>query len=126
MTRLVVGLAVLVIISGCDRRCENSFVSQVLSPSQQSRAVLFTRSCGATTDNSVHLAILPADSVTHTGNVLVISIRDRGDDNAAVRGGGVRYYWSGNAELRVAYPSNSEVYVRSERVGNVVVRFESN
>ncbi len=66
----------LVLLSGCGPElCANAQVSEDVSPDRRYKAVTFRRDCGATTNYSVQVSIVPADKPlpNEAGNVFVAS-----------------------------------------------------
>jgi hypothetical protein len=59
--------------------CENEVVERVPSPDGSREVVVFTRNCGATTDFSTQISILPAGGVlpSRSGNTYIASHQTR-------------------------------------------------
>lgn len=51
--------------------CENSVLSEELSPDKSLKAVSFIRGCGATTSDSLNVSVIPINAQIDTGNVYV-------------------------------------------------------
>nr|WP_321271503.1 DUF5412 family protein [uncultured Tolumonas sp.] len=51
--------------------CENSVLSEELSPDKSLKAVSFIRGCGATTSDSLNVSVIPVNEQIDTGNVYV-------------------------------------------------------
>ena len=81
---LVVVLAVAGL--GCAPHCGNEILQEELRPGGPYRAVLFIRSCGATTGYSTHVSILGVKKLSSasTGNVLIIESGGPSDPMAKV------------------------------------------
>jgi L-rhamnose isomerase len=57
-----------------DCMCENSVLSEELSPDKSLKAVSFIRGCGATTSDSLNVSVIPRDEQVDTGNVYVAEV----------------------------------------------------
>lgn len=100
-------------------------VSESVSPNAEKKAVVFVRSCGATTGFSTHVSILDraAGLTNEPGNVLVVDDNHGAipiDTNHAL---GVRASWVADDALVIHYPSASRVFNRLSRFGSVGVSF---
>ncbi|WP_316674919.1 hypothetical protein [uncultured Tolumonas sp.] len=51
--------------------CENSVLSEELSPDKSLKAVSFIRGCGATTSDSLNVSVIPANEKIDIGNAYV-------------------------------------------------------
>ena len=89
--------AVLALLCGCGPDlCANAQVSEDVSPDPRFKAITFRRDCGATTNYSVQVSIVPADKSlpNETGNVFVASgeplvvVRWVADRHLSISGGG--------------------------------------
>lgn len=71
--QLLVAVAVLAAVAGCDVGCDDEVVSTVASPSHTTSAVVFNRNCGATTGFNTQVSIVQAGaSPSGAGNVLIL------------------------------------------------------
>jgi hypothetical protein len=130
---LVVVVAVCHVACGRMDMCGNEVISRVVSPGGAYQAVIFERDCGATTDFSTQVSVLPADApfreqpsfwcATSEGNVLVID----GDHGAAPAGPGggpeVTATWENEHRLVLSYHPRARVFRASPGVGTVVVQY---
>ena len=57
-----------------DGMCENSVLSEELSPDKSLKAVSFIRGCGATTSDSLNVSVIPRDEQVDTGNIYVAEV----------------------------------------------------
>ena len=71
---LLVVLLIGVSAAGCGEICSNEPATVVPSPNGKSKAVVFHRNCGATTDPNTQVSVLPAYSKLPNipGNALVL------------------------------------------------------
>jgi hypothetical protein len=120
---LFAGLAALLFV-GCSRLLEHTFdpcgnqVVQVIpSPDGKLKAVVFERDCGATTEFSTQVSILPAgDKLLNDGGNLFVA-----DDHGAAPsgpGGGPRVglAWTAKRQLLLRYDHSARVFKTENRV----------
>ncbi|MGN0921707.1 MAG: hypothetical protein ACI4NJ_08320 [Cellvibrio sp.] len=76
--------------------CENEVFKQTYSPNQELKAVIFQRSCGATTDFNTQVSLLVKNEAlpNDSGNVLVIE----GHPNDTL----LEINWLSNDELKIS------------------------
>jgi hypothetical protein len=109
-------LAMLVIaVSGCGDQCRNEPVTIVPSPSGASRAVVFHRNCGATTEINTQVAVLPrsAQQPNIPGNALILG----GDVPLRVR-------WESETALTVSGLGNARVFKQSVTAADIAITYE--
>jgi hypothetical protein len=105
--------------------CGDRELNRQPSPDAQHVVIVFERDCGATTDFSTQVSVLPVGTQlsNKAGNVLMI---DRNGE-AAPRGPGggpeVQFKWLGSDSLVVSYDRHARVFYQSRAVGNIVVLF---
>jgi hypothetical protein len=68
------GISIAFFFSGCSGSCDNQMLSSVTSPSGQLKAVVFSRTCGATTRFNTQVSIIKTEASLpdEGGNALVI------------------------------------------------------
>lgn len=96
---------------GCDL-CENETLSIVAAPNGRVNAVLFTRSCGATTGVGTHISVLPAGVTlpNQSGNTFVAD-SDHGRVPTGTKGElSVQIRWLSNSKLLIIYPEGSRLF----------------
>ena len=104
-----------------DDGCANSMLSESRSPDGRYKAVVFERSCGATTGFSTQVSILPIDATQPRsgGNALVVDT----DHGAAPigKGGGptVRVDWLSAHNLQLTYHPKARTYAAAGQVEEV-------
>jgi hypothetical protein len=77
---------------GCSDECENVIVQKLDSPDGKLRATVFSRNCGATTSESVHIYMGGIeDSIPDSGNVF------RGVHSAKAK-----VSWLGNSKILIS------------------------
>jgi hypothetical protein len=100
--------------------CGNEVISRVAAPGGRLEAIIFERDCGATTDFSTQVSVLPTNAeflerpsfwtATQQGNVLVVD----GDHGAAPAGQGggpsVQATWKDDHTLILGYHPKARVF----------------
>jgi hypothetical protein len=97
--------------------CENDRVHEFVSPDNNLKAVLFRRSCGATTPFSTHISVLnrwQSLSDADAGNVYVQDHSDEFPDAVSVR-------WEGSRKLIVERQVSADSF--TERTQFLVLPF---
>lgn len=111
---------------GCLDPCKNDSFKEFRSPSGKWKIMVFQRSCGATTDFSTQVSLLPSQSPPpkKAGNVLSID-SDHGriavDSNGLVD---VHVTFSGDSTVTLAYPVQARVFAAVTDRDGVAVRHE--
>ena len=103
-------------LAGCgEAGCGNRVIEDVPSPNGRQHVVVFVRDCGATTDFSTQVSVLPAgEAVSDGGNVFIVDA-DRGRAPRAAHGGpAVTTGWVSNDQLEIRYDQRVRVF-RQER-----------
>jgi hypothetical protein len=95
--------------------CGNTVIEEVASPSGSMKAVLFERSCGATTGFSSQLSVVDADA----------SLRNVGGNTFVAEGypEGYSLRWLDDSTLEVA-GVKGQVFKRESRVLGVEIRYQ--
>lgn len=112
--RIVVAFLAALALSGCGELCKNELVQTLRSPDGRFDAVVFTRSCAASTGYTTQLSVLPAETVLPDaeGNALVV----RGDPRIVVR-------WETRRRLGVTGLGDANTKLKLTRIGEVEVRY---
>lgn len=108
-------VTLVVAATGCGERCRNEAVTIVPSPSGATRAVVFHRNCGATTELNTQLAVLPrsAEQPNVPGNALILG----GDVPLKVR-------WDSETALTVSGLGTARVFKQSAAAADVAITYE--
>jgi hypothetical protein len=111
---LLVALIAALALPACGELCKNEHVQTLRSPDGRFDAVVFTRSCSATSGYKTQLSIVRADAglPEAEGNALVA----RGDPRIVVR-------WETRRRLRVTGLGDAATKLKLTRVGDVEVRY---
>jgi hypothetical protein len=124
----VVGLLVFLRAVGdvAEAICTNFYVSRTASPDGKRFAVLFERDCGATTDFSTQLSVLPASNPVPEGAGNVFGADSNGGRAPLLRGHvvEVRVTWVTSDSMIVRYDPRARILGRVPNVGPVRVVFE--
>ncbi|HEY7236309.1 MAG TPA: hypothetical protein VH539_19265 [Gemmatimonadaceae bacterium] len=121
---LVVGIVASLTAAGCDAGCENSILQDIASPDGHRHAIIFERSCGATTDFSTQVSIVPTvRDVNGAGNVFVA---DTDHERAASDAGGgpaVSARWIDGSTLEIRYDSAARIFRYERRYDDTEIRY---
>lgn len=111
---LVAALLIGISVPGCGEMCSNEPVATIPSPSGKTKAVVFHRNCGATTDPNTQVAVIPAygDLANIPGNALILG----GDVPLEVR-------WVSDSWLSISGLGTARVFKQQESVANVTIAF---
>lgn len=127
VTLAVVTLAMLVMnrISDALRpACVNTIVETLPSPDAAWNAFLFERSCGATTNFTSQVSVLPSGrSLPDTSGNAFVSMRGETAGTTPWGGPLVAVRWTGERQLEVAHDPTAHTMSSSNRVGEVNVSF---
>ncbi len=92
--------------------CANTVTKRLTSPDGTRDAVVFTRDCGATTDFSTQVALVPSGQVPGEGGNVFI----------APRAADVRVEWVGNDTLLV-HDAIANPNLKAGEAGGVTIRY---
>lgn len=121
-----VAICIVFSLSGC-RLCGNTPISEVISPGGMAKAVVFVRSCGATTDFSTHVSVLPAgQKLSNEGGNVFVADSDHGRAPTGPKGQlDVRLRWTAENHLTILFPPGSRVFRSETRVGPLQIDYNS-
>jgi hypothetical protein len=111
-------LALIVTFStGCGL-CRNEEQNRAKSPDGAAEAVLFQRDCGATTDFSTQISVLPSGSSLgdRSGNVFVAGANNDGAARASWGGPPAAVRWAGPRRLTVTYHPTASLYLEEKSI----------
>ena len=122
------GIGVATIVAGCfdlSGGCANEQLSEASAPGGARRAVVYQRSCGATTAFSTQVSVLTAGAALPDSNRNVfVADADHGRAPAGPGGGPrVSVRWVSADTLEVRYDPRARVFVQEVRGGGAAVRF---
>ena len=124
MRRLVAALCLSLLLAACAPLCSNQTVTSLQSPDGKHRAVLFMRECGATTDYTTQVSIVPSAWPFHdTGNVLVADAYDRDARRGPWGGPWAQIAWVSAQELLVTYDARSRIFTKNAAAHGVRITY---
>ncbi|MES2568682.1 MAG: hypothetical protein V4710_01355 [Verrucomicrobiota bacterium] len=93
--------------------CGNDVLSEIVSPDGAHKAVIFRRDCGATTDYSTQISILPAHKPlpNQSGDVFISDFVT------------VQVTWSSVKSLVISYPADARVYRAAKIFHDVAITY---
>ena len=116
MLRYIAPISILsTFLSGCaGDMCGNTIGQTALSPSGQTKAVVFNRDCGATTGFSTQVSVLSSDDElpNDSGNALVVE----GTVPVELR-------WLSESSLAIGGIGNAKVFRQESAVANTQVSY---
>jgi len=131
MRRRVLGFLIsagcILLSFGCDV-CNNRMVREIPSPNGSKRAVLFERDCGATTDFSTQVSILPVGKKlgTSAGNTFVadsnhgiVSV----DSQSVIA---VDIAWKNDQEIEITYPTRARTFLKASEFQGIRIVYRMN
>lgn len=125
MWKQIIFAVAAVVISGCSGGCENSLLSEVGSPNGRLSAVLFARSCGATTADSTQISVVRAGVVpAASGNAFVADANHGAADGSAGGGPWVEAVWVDDDNLIVKYDAQARVFTEQPHIAGVKVTYQ--
>ena len=125
MRRLPFLLLMTLPFAGCADPCSNTIVSEIRDPASDAHAVMFQRSCGATTGFSTQVNVSRDEEVPSGGGN---AFRADGDHGAAPLGnwGGpwAEMKWIGPEKLLIRYAAGSRIFEEDNAVSGVRITYE--
>lgn len=119
---VVVAIALYVI---ADAMCQNEVLSDVRSPDGKYRVITFQRDCGATSDFSTQVSVIPAWwYLRNVSGNLFVADTDHGKAPSGPGGGpDVRVMWMSPSLLSISYHPDARVFKSESAVGSVSVTY---
>jgi hypothetical protein len=119
-----VAVALMLVLLACDG-CANEVISETASRNG-SIAVVFVRSCGATTGFGTHVSVLAAGAkLPADGGNIFIADSDHGQAKTGSQGElNVQARWAADKQLIIKYPKSARLFRSEERLGDVHVVYE--
>lgn len=117
-------LAVL-IAPGCDLMpCNNHIVRKIRSPDGRHDAVMFQRSCGATTGFTTQVSVVAHGAAPSGGSNLFVADNDHGKTaDTPWHGPWADVRWRGPDRLRIVYDANARVFGKAGAEDGVQVEY---
>jgi hypothetical protein len=102
--------------------CENRTPAEPASPGANKRAVVFERSCGATTGFSTHVSVLDSNEAPpqSAGNVF-----DADSDHGAIKDMTVTVRWLSRDQIVIRYPTRARIFRKEAQARGIAVAYET-
>ena len=122
LQRRITLVAVSVWFASCSGPCENRVLSEVRAPSGNKAAIVFERSCGATTGFSTHVSVVKefGELRKSAGNVFAAD-----SDHGAVKDMNVTVRWVAPNRVVIRYPAKARVFKKEAEANGVAVEYET-
>ena len=118
----IIGL-VAILMSGCDDDlCRNQITREFGSPGGTDRAVVFERDCGATTNFSTQVSIMPTRNklANKPGNIFAADGDVPLDSHGAMS---VVVVWKNEHQVEVTYPAGARVYLQRPQFDDIRISY---
>lgn len=114
-----------VAMSGCSSGCENTILSEAGSPNGRLTAILFERSCGATTGHSTQVSVLRSGvRPAAAGNTFVADANHGAAEESAGGGPWVEVAWIDDDNLIVRYDEQARVFTAQPNIAGVKITYQ--
>jgi len=115
------------VLTSCLSPCDNEVLQEVPSPEGSYKAVVFQRDCGATTDFSTRVSVLPQGSEAPKGggNVFVVDTSNGAAPVGPSGGPRVSVEWVADRRLVIAYDPRARTFRKEPNEAGVVVEYRS-
>jgi len=125
VSRFNAGISVIAFsiwLVACADLCENRVLSEIPCPTGDRAAIVFERSCGATTGFSTHVSIVNefGKLAKSAGNAFVAD-----SDHGKVKEMVVTVRWVTRDKLVIRYPAQSRVFKQEAEANGVSVIYEA-
>lgn len=115
----------MLLLGGCSDPCENTVLIRATSPGGKWDAVMFERSCGATTDFSTEISVLKAGGAAPGGGNIFVADSHHGVARPGRWGGPwAEIKWLSPTRLVVRYAAGSRIFLQRKAVGDVFVTYQ--
>ena len=115
-------IALTVSLISCVDPCENKVLSELPAPTGNRAAIVFERSCGATTGFSTHVSVVTEFGQLRksAGNVFAAD-----SDHGAVKEMTVTVRWVASDTILIRYPAQARVFKKEAQANGVGVAYET-
>ncbi len=122
MLLLASGLAVIWCLAPT---CENEILAEYPSPDGKSKAIVFMRNCGATTEFNTQVSLLPAKEQlgTRPGNTVIADMGRGGVPSGPHGGPEVNIQWIDLATVTIAHSKNARIFRADTEAGGIRVQY---
>jgi hypothetical protein len=117
---------ILLLSTGCADLCNNSIISQVPSPDNKYKIIIFTRDCGATTDFSTQVSLLPYKELLKniTGNIFVADSNHGKAETWKHGGPKVSASWNTNNEIVLTISINARISKAIKTIRDIKISYK--
>jgi hypothetical protein len=134
--KILLGIVIVVVLLGgylfyefykfSEGMCENQILSEIPSPDRIFKAVIFERGCGATTDFSTQISLLPlSKSLPDDGGNIFAADTNHGKTPRASWGGPeVKVHWESPHKLVVERHIMARIFKAEKQIDGVVVEYK--
>ena len=127
-SRLFAWFALLgcLLAGGCE--CVDTVVTEVRSPDEKLKVVVFERSCGPTTGFSTQISVLPSDRSLPTDSAGNIFAADDNNHAVPVPNKGtmeLKVIWESNSAISISYPSKAQVFLKKSNEDSVTIKYQA-
>jgi len=114
-------------LTACDAGCSNQTIRTVISPDKATKAILFERDCGATTDFTSQLSIFKMGATIsgEGGNAFVADTNHGKTKDTDWHGPSLEIRWLDSHHLEVLYDSHARVFKKESSVGDVSIDYRA-
>jgi hypothetical protein len=115
-------IAFSICLVACADPCENRVLSEVPGPKGNREAIVFERSCGATTGFSTHVSVVNEFGQLRrsAGNVFAAD-----SNHGAVKNFTVTVRWVAADQVVIRYPAQARVFKKEAQADGVSVGYET-
>ncbi len=123
-TRLLSILPLLALLNGCSDLCENEGHRSVRSPDGSLEAVLFQRSCGATTGFSTQIAVVAEGMLPSEEGNAFIADQGEAEHRAAWGGPWAEAVWLTPKHLLIKHDRKARLFKTEAQVEGVGITYQ--
>jgi hypothetical protein len=119
-------LLALLLAGGCTDMCGNEVIGSAEAPDHAHVAYLFQRDCGATTDFSTQVSILPKGrKLSGSGNAYTGDADHGAAGRDAWGGPRTEMEWLSARHLRIRYAAGSRIFRQEQWVSGVQISYQA-
>ncbi|HEY8219873.1 MAG TPA: hypothetical protein VIF86_07210 [Methylobacter sp.] len=117
--------AIILFVRSLPDMCGNEIFAESASPNRKMKAVAFQRDCGATTDFSTQVSILPIDAVLENegGNTFSADTNHGAEPSGADGGPEIRLHWLSDARLQIQRHPSTRIFRSKTTIKGVKVEY---
>ena len=122
-----VASCVAAFIHAADTMCGSEILHSVASPDGKNKAVIFQRDCGATTDFSTQVSLLPSSSTlgNEAGNAFIADTNHGAAPSGEGGGPTLGVRWLSPSSIMISHHPSARIFRAPDDVAGIRVRHES-